>query len=93
MATVIILRGRIPAKAKDASPPSWKCTARSVFSWLSKELKVIINALHQVAPFRGTLPSTRTPTTFQSTGKLGGFNCARDTGTVSLRRTVTHAIP
>ncbi len=93
MATVIILRGRIPAKTKDASPPSWKCAARSVFPLFSKELKVIINALHQVAPFQGTLPSTRTPSTFQNTGKPGGFNCASGAGTVSLRRTVTHAIP
>ena len=51
MATVIILRGRIPAKTKDASPSSWKCAARSAFPQFSKEFKVIINALHQVAPF------------------------------------------
>ena len=42
---------------------------------------------------QGTLLSTQTPSTFKSTGKLDGFNCAMDTGTVSLRRTVTHAIP
>ena len=93
MAIVIILRGRIPAKAKDASPPSWKCAARLVFSWLSKELKVIINALHQVVPIQGTFPSTRTLRTFRNSGNLGGYSCAMDAGTVSLRRSVTHAIP